>query len=139
MSEQNKTAIRRIFEEAWNQGRLEVVDEVVASSFVGREPTTPGGFRGPSGYKQLIERYRTAFPDTNFTVEDQLAEGDTVITRWTTSGTQSGDMPGLPATGKRVNITGITETRFNRGKSVDEWVSWDTLGMLQQLGAAPAQ
>lgn len=138
MSEQNKTTIRRIYDEAWNQDRLEVLDEVVASNFVGRAPATPGGYKGSNGFKQFINNYRAAFPDIGIMVEDQIAEGDTVVTRWTASGTHRGDLPGLPPTGKRVTVTGITEARFNRGKLVDEWVSSDTLGMLQQLGVAPA-
>jgi steroid delta-isomerase-like uncharacterized protein len=82
--------------------------------------------------------YRAAFPDLKITVEDQIAEGDKVVTRWTAEGTHDGDLPGLPASGRSSTVTGIGIDRIEGGKIVEAWGNWDTLGMLQQLGAIPA-
>jgi predicted ester cyclase len=83
--------------------------------------------------------YLEAFPDTHFTVDAQLADGDYVITRWTATGTQEGELMGLAPSHKRVTVTGITIDRFEGGKVVESWSNWDTMGMMQQLGAVPAQ
>ena len=80
---------------------------------------------------------RTAFPDLNVKVEDQLAEGDKVATRWTTTGTHQGEFAGIPPTGKQGGVTGTTIARVVGGKIVEERSNWDTLGLLQQLGVIP--
>ncbi len=82
MSAANKALARRIVEEAFTAGRLEVVDELVARDYVGHDPSLPEDARGPEGVKELIAGYRVAFPDIRVTVEDQIAEGDMVVTRW---------------------------------------------------------
>ena len=86
---------------------------------------------------QYYATYRAAFPDTHLTIEDQIAEGDKVVTRWTATGTNQGTLMGIPPSGKRVTITGISITRIANGKAVEDWVNFDTLGMLQQIGAIP--
>ena len=135
MSEQNKTIARKVFEDVQSQGNLAVVDEIVASDFVGH--TFPTDIHGPEGAKQFDMMLRTAFPDIQVSVEDQIAEGDEVATRWTCRGTHKGEFQGLPPTGKKVTMRGITVFRIANGKLVEGWNNPDLLGMLQQLGAVP--
>jgi len=137
MSEQNKTIARRIWEEIWNQGNLDVADEIFEPNYVS-QGLADGLPPGIEGYKQFVSMYRSAFPDTHFTGQDQIAERDKVVTRWTTRGTHKGELMGIPATGKQVVMTGITITRFTGGKIVETWNNSDGLGMIQQLGLMPA-
>jgi steroid delta-isomerase-like uncharacterized protein len=136
-SDQNKTIVRRALEEPW-KGNLDVVDELIARDYVGHDPANPEPLRGPAGVKEFISTYRSAYPDARVTVEQQLAEGDMVATRWTGRGTHEGDLLGVAPTGKRVTITGITFSRLKDGKIVEEFQNWDTFGMMQQLGAVHA-
>lgn len=96
----------------------------------------PGLPPGPEGLKQVASGYFTAFPDLRITVEDQIAEGDKVVTRWTSGGINTGSLFGMPATHKAATITGITITRVVGGKVVETWTNFDNLGLLQQLGLA---
>jgi steroid delta-isomerase-like uncharacterized protein len=140
MSEENKRISRRVAEEAFSQGRLEVLDELVAEDFVNHDPAVPPELpSGREGLKELVRFYRSAFPDTRLTIEDQIAEGDRVVTRYTARGTHQGDFAGIPPTGKQATVTGITIDRIEGGKLVESWNSFDQLGLLQQLGAIPAQ
>ena len=82
--------------------------------------------------------YRSAFPDIQFTIEDLIAEGDKIVTRYTARGTHRGDLQGIPPTGRQVTVTGIIISRFANGKFVEGWLDFDALGMLQQLGVIPA-
>lgn len=138
MSAANKALTRRLVEEAFTAGRLEVVDELIARDYVGHDPSLPEDARGPEGVRELIAGYRAAFPDIRVTVEDQIAEGDMVVTRWAATGTHQGELMGMPATGKQGTVTGITIDRIADGKIVESWDNWDTLGLMQQLGAIPA-
>ena len=135
-SEQNKTIVRRAFEEPW-KGNLEIVDELYASNYVGHDPSMPEPLHGPKGVKEFISTYRAAFPDARLTVEQQLAEGDLVATRWTGSGTHEGELMGITPTGKQVTVSGLTITRLEGDKIVEAFVNWDTFGMMQQLDAVP--
>lgn len=134
--EENKANDRRAIEEGWNQGNTAVFDELLAANYVGHDPSGP--IHGPEGFKQFYATYRTAFPDTHLVIEDQIAEGDEVTTRWTATGTHQGPLMGIPPTGKHVTVTGITIARFADGKEVESWFNWDALGMLQQLGVVPS-
>ena len=136
-AEENKTIARRNFEAAWNQGDMDVVDEIYAATYVNNDPANPG-VSGPAGQKQLIGMYRAAFPDTTFTIEAQVAEGDQVVTRWTARGTHQGELMGMAATNKEITITGITIDRIAGGKITESWSNWDTIGMMQQLGVVPS-
>jgi len=93
--------------------------------------------RGRDEFKQLLSLYITAFPDARFTVEDQIAEGDRVASRYTFRGTHQGELMGIAPTGKQVTVTGMIINRIVNGKSEEGWLNFDALGMLQQLGAAP--
>lgn len=136
-SEQNKAIVRRAFEEPW-RGSLDVVDELVASDYIGHDPANPEPLHGPEGVKEFISTYRAAFPDARITVKTQLAEGDLVATRWIGRGTHEGELMGIKPTGKQVTVSGLTVSRLEGGKIVEEFQNWDTFGMMQQLGAVPA-
>jgi steroid delta-isomerase-like uncharacterized protein len=131
----NKEIVRRLGVEPW-EGNLGVIDELVASNYVGHDPAMPDQ-QGPEGIKEFITGYLAAFPDGRITIDDQFAAGDLVATRWMGRGTQTGELMGIPPTGKQVTIAGITISRVENGKVVEEWTNWDMLGMLQQLGAVP--
>lgn len=131
----NKEIVRRLGVEPWG-GNLAVIDELVAPGYVGHDPAAPDQ-QGPGGVKDFVTGYLAAFPDGSITIEEQLADGDLVATRWTGRGTQQGELMGIPPTGKQVTISGITISRVENGKVVEEWSNWDTLGMLQQLGVVP--
>jgi steroid delta-isomerase-like uncharacterized protein len=129
--------VRFLFEEPW-KGNMDVIDEFVAPGYVGHDPSEPEPIRGPQGFRRQIEKYLTAFPDARITVDEQFAAGDRVASRWTGRGTHQGEIEGISPTGKEVTVTGLTFSRLEGGKLIEEWITWDTLGMLVQLGAVPA-
>jgi steroid delta-isomerase-like uncharacterized protein len=138
LSETNKTVSRRLFEEVWNKGNLAVLNELIANDHVNSGPgTLPGLPTGPEGAKQFVMIYRNAFPDTHFTIDEQIAEGDKVVTRWTAHGTHQGELLGIPATDKSSTVTGISVDRIVNGKIVESWGIFDQFGMMQQLGVIP--
>ncbi len=134
MSEENKALARRFIEEAFNQGNLDVIDETNSSEWVHHDPAMPEEGHGLEAARQFVQMYRSAFPDTHITIEDQVAEGDKVVTRWRAQGTHEGELMGISPTGNRVEITGITIDRIEGGKTVETWDQYDALGMMQQLG-----
>ena len=137
-SETNKTVSRRFFEEVWNKGDLAVLNEILTEDHVNSGPGTPPELpTGPEGTKQLVTMYRNAFPDVHFTIDEQLAEGEKVLTRWTGQGTHQGELQGLPATGKSSTISGIVIDRIVNGKIAESWGLFDNFSMLQQLGVIP--
>jgi steroid delta-isomerase-like uncharacterized protein len=137
MSERNKAMVRRAIEQVWNRADYDSLDELVASDIV-IHSTTPGDdIHGPEGIRQFYGALRAAFPDLHFTVEDQVAAGDRVVTRWTASATHSGAFQGLPPTGRQIRLTGIDIDRFANDKVVECWPVMDELGLLHQLGALP--
>jgi steroid delta-isomerase-like uncharacterized protein len=139
MSDQNKALARRAIEEVWNQANLAVIDELVAPNATFHDPSVPDGkFTGPAGMKQFIQIYRGAFPDVRLTINDQIAEGDKVCTRWTATGTHKGELMGIAPTGKHATVTGVDIDRYQGGKVVEAWASYDMLGLLQQLGVVPS-
>lgn len=138
MSADTKALSRRFLDEAFNGGNLDVVDELVAPEFVNHDSAMPEPLVGIEAAKASITGYRDAFPDLRLTIEDMIAEGDLVTTRWTARGTHRGDLMGITATGKQATVTGITIDRIRDGRFVESWTNWDTLGLLQQLGAVPA-
>ena len=138
MSAETKGISRRLIEEAFNKGNLDVVDELVAPEFVNHDAALPEPTIGIEATKASIRGYRDAFPDLRLTIELQVAEGDYVTTRWSARGTHQGDLMGMPATGKQATVTGITVDEIVGGRLVESWTNWDTLGMLQQLGAVPS-
>jgi predicted ester cyclase len=132
--ERNKAAARAVFD-IWSTGEVERLDQLVAPGVVHHDRYDPHGAEGLVGMKRTIEVNRHAFPDMQLTVEDQIAEGDKVVTRWCGEMTHTGELAGAAPTGRCVTITGITIDRFEDGKIVEAWRSMDTLGLLQGIGA----
>jgi steroid delta-isomerase-like uncharacterized protein len=138
LSETNKTVSRRFFEEVFAKGKLNVLDEIITKDHVNSGPgTLPELPTGPEGAKQLVTVYRNAFPDLRFTIDEQIAEGDKVVTRWTADGIHKGELLGMPATGKSSTVSGIVVDRFANGKIAESWSIFDQFGMMQQLGVIP--
>ena len=139
MSEENKALARRWAEDVINQRNLDAVDEIYASDFVGHDPAMPEDTRGVEGAREFYSMYQSAIPDAEITIEDQVAEGDKVVTRWTGRGTHQGELMGVSPSGNRVEVPGITISRIEGGKVVEEWDVYDALGMMQAIGAVPEQ
>jgi steroid delta-isomerase-like uncharacterized protein len=137
MSENNKTIVRRLIEEFWNKGNQSLADQLFAPIYTHHDASTPDFGKGPEGERKRSTLYRIAFPDLRLTVEDIIAEGETVMTRWSCHGTHKGDLNGIAPTGKQFTISGMTIFRFSNGKIVEGYVNWDALGLLQQLGVVP--
>ena len=127
-----KVLARRWFEEVWNQSRETAIDELMLPDCVvhGLGPDQ----HGPEGFKPFFKMYRDAFPDIHVTIESIVSEGDLAAVRWTAAGTHKGDGLGFPATGKRVELTGMAFLRSENGRLVEGWNNFDQLGMLQQVG-----
>jgi steroid delta-isomerase-like uncharacterized protein len=139
MSENNKVISRRIFEEVMAGGNLDLLDEVCSPDFVNHDPAAPEEVHGIDGLKELANGYRTAFPDMRVSIEDQIAEADEVMSRWSVDATHRGELFGVPASDKPVHFEGMTIDRYRDGKLVEAWDMWDALGLMQQIGAVPAE
>ena len=114
-----------------------MTDDLFTLNYSHHDSSTPDVGRGPESEKKRATLYRTAFPDLRLTVEDIIAEGETVVARWSCRGTHKGDLNGIAPTGKHVNITGISIARFTNGKMSEGFVNWDALSLMQQLGVVP--
>ncbi len=134
MSAENKAIARRAIE-GFNRGELDAVTALVSADYVYHGPN--GDLQGPDGWKQLAEVYRAAFPDATMTIEDQIAEGDRVVTRTTATGTHRGDLGGIAASGRFVSVPIILIDRIVDGRIVETWEAFDQLGMFQQIGSLP--
>ena len=133
-ADEGKKLVSRVADELWNQGRLETVEEVMTAEAHYHGPHMPNGVGTREDWRQAVARYRSAFPDARVTYEELIACGDTIVGRWSATGTQRGPMPGAPPSGKRIAISGITIYRIAGGKIVEAWEQLDLLGMWQQLG-----
>lgn len=133
MSEENKAILRRLDEEVWNKGELSAVDELCTPDLVIHK-LPPGMPSGSEGVKAMVSTYRGAFPDLKVANDFVLAEVAMVASGWTVRGTQNGELMGIPATGKQIEITGITVARIAGGKIVEMWNESDQLDLMQQLG-----
>jgi ketosteroid isomerase-like protein len=129
---------RRWIDEAWNRGNLAVLEEIIAPGFVRHAPGEPREWRGPAGIGQFITVFRTGLPDLRITVDDVVAAGEKVAYRGTARGTHQGDLMGIAPTGKPVDVTYTVLARVAGGQFQEDWLDFDTLGMLQQVGAVPA-
>jgi steroid delta-isomerase-like uncharacterized protein len=137
MSAENKAVVRRWVVEGFNTGDPAIADEIIDPAFSYHHPGLPPIPSGPEGYRQLVAMYRDAFPDLNITMVEMIAEGDRVVARWTAQGTNTGEMMGMPPTGKAFQAPGMNMFRINGGKVAEVWTSFDDLGMMQQLGIVP--
>jgi steroid delta-isomerase-like uncharacterized protein len=141
-TEENKALARREIEEIFSaNGNLDAADEIYAPNYISHQPAGEGDIRGVEAIKEFAAGIREAFPDTEATIEDQIAEGDKVVTRFTSRGTHQGETEDFgPPTGTRIEVTGITIEQFSEeGKIVEDWTNFDALGLLQQLGLVPEQ
>jgi steroid delta-isomerase-like uncharacterized protein len=131
-----KEVARRLTEDPW-RGKLDEALEFVGDDYIGHIPGLPEPIRGKDGFREFVNMYLTGFPDGAITVDDQIAEGERVATRWTGRGTNAGELMGMAPTGKQVTVSGITYSRIADGRAREAWLTWDTLSMMQQLGAVP--
>lgn len=137
-AEENRALVRRFVEEIFNQGNLEVAEEMLAPDYKHHDPTTNEFGSGIDGFKQMISIYRQAF-DLRIVLEDQIASEDKVVDRWTGHGIHQGEFLGMAPTGKKVTATGISIHRIAAGKVAETWNNYDALGIFQQLGVVPGQ
>ena len=138
MSADNKAVVRRLYDEVWNKRRLELVDEIISPSHALHDPTLTDSSVGPDAYKRQVSRFIVGIPDLRFTIEDIVDEKEKLAVAWTISGTHTGEFMGIPATNKKVYVEGITINHIVDGKIMDSYISWDTFGMMQQLGVVSA-
>lgn len=131
-----KALVRRVYTDLWSKGNLTVADELIAADYVNHQdfPGTAGGTRGLEALKRLVQTVHAAFSDFSTTIEDQVAEGDKVVTRWVTRGIHTGEWAGVAPTGRRIATTGISIDRVVGGKLVETWTNSDVWGVMEQLG-----
>ena len=135
-AEENKAIFRRYVEEVGNEGKLELADEIF-DRYLAHQPDGSVLERGPEDVKRFMGEFQEAFPDFHTEIEDQIAEGDKVVTRWRMRGTHRGEFRGIAPTGNELEITGSGIFRFSEGKVVESWDNFDQLGMMVQLGVIP--
>jgi steroid delta-isomerase-like uncharacterized protein len=133
----NIEASRRVIEEGFNEGKLEVLDEICADDFIGHDPLA--GDQNVAAVKQTIAGYRDAFPDLTFSIEDVFGADDRVATRWRAEGTFQNEFMGQQPTGEKGEPTeGISIDRFDEdGMLVETWNQWDTVGFMREIGMIP--
>lgn len=138
MAAENLSAARRVFEEAWGDGKLEAIDAVHADDFVGHDPVR--GDHPLEGSRELIATYREALPDLEMTVEDVFAADDKVVVRWSATGTFEHEIMGQSPTGERgERVGGITILRFEGGRIAEAWTQWDVLQFMKNIRALPQE
>jgi steroid delta-isomerase-like uncharacterized protein len=137
MSADNKSIVRRLYDEVWNERKMEVLQELISPSHALHAANTSGSKIGPDAYKRNINQFLTAFPDLRFDIEDTVSENDKVVACWTISGTHKGEYLGIPATDQKISVEGVTIHHVAGGKIMDSFANWDALGLMQQLGVVP--
>lgn len=131
--EANKALVRRNFEVIWTQCNLDVADEIIDPDYVGHIATLPDTVRGVEAFKQAVMLYHLSAPDIRFEIQDQLAEGDKVATRWIAHGTHQGEFMGIAPSGQRMSVTGMSFHRIEQGRIQESWDDWDALSMLRNM------
>jgi steroid delta-isomerase-like uncharacterized protein len=138
MSVENINAVQRFFDEAWGQGKLELIDELCAERYIDHDPLLGDADR--EALKARIETYRAAFPDLEFTIEEIFAAGDRVVARWSGVGTFENELMGQQPTGEKASpVNGIAISRFEDGKIIEGWAQWDTMRLMKNIGAVPEE
>src|SRR5262252_1622056 len=135
--EHNKAIAQRWSAELWGQGNLAVADQIVGPDYVRHDPGDPFPARGPEDVKRIVTMLRTMLPDLHIQIESVIAEGDMVVSRYTTTATDTRGYMGKPATGRPIRVSAIQIFRFADGKIVESWAARDDLGVLRQLGHWP--
>jgi len=131
----NKELVRSCFQKGCVEHDMDAAFELLSEDYILHDPTVPDFSGGRESVKAMCKSFHEAIRDSTCTIEDQVAEGDRVVTRWTFSGCQTKDLPDIPSKGKCFNVDGITISRVADGKIAEEWVSMDAQGMKQQLGS----
>ncbi|HEY3381575.1 MAG TPA: ester cyclase [Vicinamibacterales bacterium] len=126
------TIVRRLFDDVWSKGNVKLLDEIVTTDYAHNDPMND--LQGPDAMKDLVKKYRSAFPDCRIDIDELLTAGDKVVARWRYSGTQTGQFEGMPPTGRHATGPGITIFRFQGDRVQESHSTWDALGMMQQLG-----
>ena len=132
MSDKNEANIRCMVDDVWNKGHVKLLDELVTPDYKDHDPVEP--VRDVQGFKDLVNKYRNAFPDCRLDIDELFQAGDRVIVRWHYSGTHRNALEGIPPTGRHVTGPGISIHRFQGGKLAESFTTWDALGLMQQLG-----
>lgn len=135
---QNQKAVRRFIDEAWNGRKPELFEEFIAPEASSHDPNTPDMGKGPEGFRKVFQLYTGAFPDSRVTIDELIEAGDKVVHRWTASGTHKGALGDVAPTNKRIEVNGVTIYRFAGGKIAEEWLIWNALGLMQQIGVVPS-
>lgn len=135
--ERNERLIRRYFEEVWNRGELEALDEIVAPDYVNHSPGMPDPRPGPEGLKPIVAALRKGIPDVAYAIQDIVVSPDKVAVRVVMTGTHTGALFGIPPTGRRLTVEQMQIERIENGKIAEHWRRTDDLGMMRQLGLLP--
>jgi steroid delta-isomerase-like uncharacterized protein len=132
MPEKNEAVVRRLFEDVWSKGNLKLIDELLTADYVDHDPmhTT----RGTDGARELVKKYRAAFPDCKLDIDEIFSTGDRVVVRFQYSGTHKNNFEGIPPTGRHVKGPGIAIHRFVGDRIKESYTNWDALGLMAQLG-----
>lgn len=138
LTHDNKAAYLRFVEEAFNEGRLDRLNEFVTPGFVAHDGP-PGVPSGPAAVEHVITMFRSAFPALHVTVDEMVAEGDLVCVRTTLRGTQRGALFGVPPTGRSVTLRTMEMVRMQDGQLAESWVCSDVTGLMSQLGVVPGR
>jgi steroid delta-isomerase-like uncharacterized protein len=133
VTEKNEAVIRRLVDDVWNKGNVKLLDELVVPNYRDHDPVDP--VNGVQGFKDVVAKYRNAFPDCRLDIDELFPIGDRVIVRWHYSGTHRNALEGIAPTGRRVTGPGISIHRFEGGRLAESFTTWDALGLMQQLGA----
>jgi steroid delta-isomerase-like uncharacterized protein len=132
----SKQLLERLFEELWQHGRFAAADELVTPDYLAAAP----GMRdlsGPDGIRQLVTAYRSGFPDLVVTIDNQLAQGDNVVTEFSMQGRHTGNWTGVRATGREISLRGCAFSRVADGRIARQWYEWDRRRILEQLKVMP--
>ena len=135
MKYDNKELSRRLFEDGWNKGKLDVIQELTAPNATLFDPNVPIAGKGFESVKGYFQTLKTAFPDLSFKIEDQVAEGDKVVTFLSCTGTHEGDLLGFAPSHVRATIPSVVKQRFENGKAIESWILWDTFTFMKNAGA----
>jgi len=134
MPPEPKAVVRRLYEEVWNNRRVEVVSDLISPSHALNDPHLTGAPVGPEAYRRVFTQFIAAFPDLRFTVDQMISEKDKVAVSWTISGTHKRTFRGIPATSRKISFDGVTLHLVSKGKIIESYVTMDYFALLQQLG-----
>lgn len=139
MSDQNKDLAHRFYEEVFNAGAVDRVQDFCAEEFVNHEEGPPGAPEGLEGVKFFVQSFHDGFSDVHASIEELLADGDRIVARVRFTGTHDGDFMGIPASGKKIDMETIDIVRVADGKAAEHWGVTDNMKLMQQIGAVPEE